>query len=850
MSTASGAEDEGRTIGLFIFGIVCHLLGNTGTALGLCLQKRAHLDDDDGCGAPYYYSKRWMWGLFVYMSAQVLTALAFMFAAQSALAPLLPTTLVANSVFARTILKEQITKYDVHGMVFIAIGAGLVVSGAPVVDPPSGDHHDELDNLFFDYLFEGVFLYTACVIVLCIVGTVIVVGRKKQEVAKTLSEKENDAGKVLESVEGVVIGHTFLSGVFSGLTVTFCRCVSLVAIDIMSNGRTDHLADYPFYIFFILALGTGVWMVRELNMGLMYGDATTVVPVNIAFSLLFQVLLGQFYWQEWKKFEEAWWVVLFLLGIILSLASALYPTLMRQKKRRRRLSGNNFDATELEEATMSADQKKMQSLRKLTVDTTQVKGAIAEGGGDGAVGTLPGYCGMVERKKILGFELEAWPQFRIGGSLWPSGSLLAQWLRENSDLFPAQADYVELGAGVGLPSLVVTRYLQPRLVTLTDYADLVPLMQKQLELNFDPSEDKKGKDLGENKIAEEVKAEGQATAEVVQPDAAKQQEGGTASASCSTVVSTRREGAVVVGHLHGGDGRFNPPTKEAASSGSRANSKNRAAASSGSLNLQVGGSTASSSCSSIRDDASCSGEDFQTLVEARPLDWASCTEDCYPLPHNLRGYDFVLGADIVYVEEQDPLIQVLEAFFGGGTNKSPPAANNSIRAVDISSNYLTSTSCPTAGARQLQCTTSTSKVPTAAQHHSTTAFSMLPGGPQMNAGRRRPQALILAYRERSTADREYLEQKILPRFALRVGFRYDGEVSKCILDCDDEDDRNLAAMRQLVSALKERAGEGGTGTAVVSPEEIIVQEAAEDHDKQMGRTNVGTTEIYVLAGFS
>ena len=35
-----------------------------------------------------------------------------------------------------------------------------------------------------------------------------------------------------------------------------------------------------------------------------------------------------------------------------------------------------------------------------------------------------------------------------------------------------------------MPSLVITKYLQPRLVTVTDYGDLVALMQRNIELNF------------------------------------------------------------------------------------------------------------------------------------------------------------------------------------------------------------------------------------------------------------------------------------------------------------------------------------------------------------------------------
>eukprot|EP00392_Amoebophrya_sp_AT5.2_P014092 g14230.t1 len=207
----TNTPEDGRTVWLFILGILFHVCGCVGTALGLCLQKLGHVeknkkeqsasesavsspanqspkvaklkpsrkvedekarrlsaaertalglpdcDEEESETLPYYKQKSWRIGLAVYMTSQILTALAFMFAAQSALAPLLPATLVANSFFAKQLLNERITKYDVRGMVLIALGAGLVVSGAPVVDPPSGDVYDDLDWLFVEYFFEPVY---------------------------------------------------------------------------------------------------------------------------------------------------------------------------------------------------------------------------------------------------------------------------------------------------------------------------------------------------------------------------------------------------------------------------------------------------------------------------------------------------------------------------------------------------------------------------------------------------------------------------------------------------------------------------------------------------------------------
>ncbi|CAD7945060.1 unnamed protein product [Amoebophrya sp. A120] len=932
--------DEGRTVGLFIIGILCHMGGNIGTALGLCLQKRGHLDcqeqaeklrgdgNADDLAQPYYKSKRWLTGLIVYLSSQILTALAFMFAAQSALAPLLPSTLVANSFFARSLLNEKITKYDIRGMVLIAIGAGLVVSGAPVVDPPSGDEHEHLDAVFIDYFIEPVFLVCGSLIGLFSFSTLALVSRRKQELRET---PEIVSDKQLH-VESVVLGHTMLSGVFSGLTVTFFRCTSLLLTDVISNNRPRILANYPFYLFAALAVLTGVLMMREINRALKYGDATITVAMNIAFSLLFQVALGQFYWQEWKRFEEAWWLVLFLSGIIFSLAAALYPTFARQRKRRRGSVSKNTDERE------SAGDARSPHL-------------------SGTHGALPGYCGMVDRQKVLGFELEAWPQFRIGGSLWPSGALLGQWLKEKQHLFPEGADYLELGAGVGLPSLVVAKHLRPGIVTVTDYADLVPLIQRNLELNFCDEETAAFATAQQ----EQAKVLHSASSGASTSLNKKISLGATSGAEHQQVdhttttlaTSTRTQSLKITDQAGEGEEEKPVPLEEADGAprgggarveGITLKTPTGADEQEHFPNDDVPNAAVSSSA--------CSDAPF---IEAKALDWGSTTEKAYPSGFT-SGYDFLLGADIIYVEEQDPLISVLEAFFlnsppkpensttgaGGAPSSAAATEVDPQRPFSSEAALLKMKAGPQAVAQKLFATQkipnpfskallmSSSSSSAAAMLTNNSNYEQLQseggtastksGNKWLSAlenkqSRPRCPVFVLAYRERSDADREYLEKKILPRFRRRAGFKYkiqkeDGyrpkmellfneksstpsgftaaeeettQLQRGPLPPSSADQQNYdlqqlrASVDKLIDALvtdTTTTTGGGTGTTEpnsslpanngnknnytagaptsssieLSPEDILIQEAAEEHDREMGRT-VGECEIYLLADF-
>lgn len=103
---------------------------------------------------------------------------------------------------------------------------------------------------------------------------------------------------------------------------------------------------------------------------------------------------------------------------------------------------------------------------------------------------LPGYIGLVDTESIdvglnAPLRIESWPQFRIGTSLWPCGALLARALASNHILLdkPIRNSRVcELGAGVGLPSLVCGK-MGASDVCITDYDDIVPLIEKNIALN-------------------------------------------------------------------------------------------------------------------------------------------------------------------------------------------------------------------------------------------------------------------------------------------------------------------------------------------------------------------------------
>lgn len=138
----------------------------------------------------------------------------------------------------------------------------------------------------------------------------------------------------------------------------------------------------------------GVAMMHCVNLGLRYGSATIVVPINIAFSLVFQGLLGLMYWQEYEHFEEAWWVVLFVIGVLLSVSSAVYPTLARKLEAQQLAKKGGGDGNFLGPRSPAL---------VANPDGLQIGCA-----GNGK------YDGEVRREDHCGLWVEVWPEFGPG----------------------------------------------------------------------------------------------------------------------------------------------------------------------------------------------------------------------------------------------------------------------------------------------------------------------------------------------------------------------------------------------------------------------------------------------------
>ncbi|PIA19229.1 hypothetical protein COEREDRAFT_79183 [Coemansia reversa NRRL 1564] len=128
--------------GRVLLGVTASVAGSVGHSLGMTLQKRAHMQEDAHTGSSnnrrrVWRNRQWQVGLLLYLvSSTVPPTIALSMLPVFVAAPLAAVGLVANAVFAQTILASSFVQTDVMGTVLVAAGSGLVALFGAIDEPP------------------------------------------------------------------------------------------------------------------------------------------------------------------------------------------------------------------------------------------------------------------------------------------------------------------------------------------------------------------------------------------------------------------------------------------------------------------------------------------------------------------------------------------------------------------------------------------------------------------------------------------------------------------------------------------------------------------------------------------
>ena len=244
-------------------------------------------------------------GTFMFVFGALFTFAAFGFAAQSLLASLESVQFVANVVFAKLVHKEVISYKMIIATVSIIVGNTLVVIFS--------EHGLYLftgrDIVYLYRVNTSYHIYLACALLIFFVSQYVYIKYK---------ESRFKSGKLLWSHSFVEpFAYVISSTIIGTLAVLKSKCLSML-IQVSVRGISNEFVQPTVYVvLFIWMLLVAFWL-RRMDLGLELYPPLFIIPVLQVFFVLFAILCGGIYFNEFLLFSSEQWVG-FIIGVFLIL---------------------------------------------------------------------------------------------------------------------------------------------------------------------------------------------------------------------------------------------------------------------------------------------------------------------------------------------------------------------------------------------------------------------------------------------------------------------------------------------------------------------------------------------------
>lgn len=259
-----------------------------------------------GVSVPIWKRYWWIIGFSVFAFGNVLNFVAFMFAAQSLLVALGSIQFVSNLFFARGINKEPITRRAIIATGIIIVGNIIIVLG--------GNKSSKTYNLA---QLKDLFLRPAFLFYLSFTAFLILIFQGLYAFLKfgyfPKTEKPNPW-----AVKYMPLAYAGVSAMIGTCSVTMGKALSglvLQALDPNDQGELDQIWSWLILLLFVVI--TAFWLYR-MNVALRKYDAMFIIPVLQSLWLLFAVLNGGIFFEEFNDLGYLD-VTLFAVGIFILL---------------------------------------------------------------------------------------------------------------------------------------------------------------------------------------------------------------------------------------------------------------------------------------------------------------------------------------------------------------------------------------------------------------------------------------------------------------------------------------------------------------------------------------------------
>lgn len=213
----------------YFLGLCVSLFGHSISALGINLQKYAHMQGSDG---PLYKKPSWIFGLVCMAACEAINFVALSLVPASVVAPLGSFSVVCSAFFGRFFFGESIDRKSILGILLIVVGTTLVV-----LTGPSGSEDMSVDKFKAILAATKSKVYIACDIAILI----------------TLFSFGNNS----------FLGTLGLAAVSAGNTITLTKAMSMFVA--MSITGENQLRNFLPYLILILVVGSVFVQIQKLN---------------------------------------------------------------------------------------------------------------------------------------------------------------------------------------------------------------------------------------------------------------------------------------------------------------------------------------------------------------------------------------------------------------------------------------------------------------------------------------------------------------------------------------------------------------------------------------------------------
>ncbi|CAZ86637.1 unnamed protein product [Tuber melanosporum] len=290
-------------------GVCVGVLSTSVQSLGLTLQRKSHLLEDD---RPPHIKKRpphrrrmWQIGILLFIVSNILgSSIQITTLPLVILSPLQASGLVFNSICATLILSEPFTRYSLIGTILVCIGAALIAAFGAMKEPAHS-----LDELL-DLLAKKTFLSWMACTALLVFG---ILGATKA--SSILRPRLKHTAK-MRMVRGVAYGCV------SGILSAHCLLLAKSAVELLVRTIVDRHNQFNRWQSWMILLGLAALALTQLyylHRGLKLCSTSVLYPLVFCVYNIIAILDGLLYYRQASRLT-------LLHGCLIALGTAILLT--------------------------------------------------------------------------------------------------------------------------------------------------------------------------------------------------------------------------------------------------------------------------------------------------------------------------------------------------------------------------------------------------------------------------------------------------------------------------------------------------------------------------------------------